>query len=182
MRRSGILLGLGLLLGGCVHGGAEPPQSAGQLDLERYEGTWYELARLPMSRQRRCRASEAHYRLQESGELAMLNRCRTVEGEWIEVRARARPQQRGRRDRLRVHFDSPFGHLLPFLARGDYWILYIDPSYRLALVGSPDRDHLWLLAREPEVSSRQREQLLGVARGRGYDLAPLIWRQPAASE
>lgn len=181
MRRIGMLM-MGLLLGGCAHWGAQPPQSAGRLDLERYEGTWYELARLPMYFQRRCLESEAHYRLQESGELAVLNRCRTAEGEWIEARGKAWPQEKGRNDRLWVRFDNTFSRLFPFLTKGDYWVLYVDPTYRLALVGSPDRDYLWLLARDPQVSPEQRERLLTVARQQGYDLAPLIWRQPAKTE
>lgn len=176
------VLGLGLLLGGCVHWRAQPPQTVGELDLERYEGTWYEQARLPMFFQRHCLESESHYRLQEGGELAVLNRCRSAEGEWLEARGKAWPQEEGRSDRLWVRFDNAFSRLFPFLARGDYWILYVDPAYRLAMVGSPDREYLWLLSRDQEISQEQRERLLALAHERGYGIEPLIWRTQEPSE
>jgi len=174
LRPSGLLLAL--LLGGCAHWGVEPPRTAGTLDLARYQGTWYELARLPMPAEQRCVQSEAHYRLLEAGVLAVLNRCRTAEGEWLEARGMARPHKRDRNDRLWVRFHEVFGNSFPFMARGDYWVLHVDPDYRFALVGSPDREFLWLLGRETSIAPPDRERLLGLARERGYDLRRLIWR------
>ena len=77
-----------LLLSACVASGGAvaPPQTVGQVDLSRYQGTWYELARLPMFFQRNCAQSEAHYLLQGDGSIGVTNRCRTLEGEWIEAR------------------------------------------------------------------------------------------------
>mgnify|MGYP006196717893 CR=1 FL=1 len=77
-----------LLLSACVASGEAlaPPQTVDQVDLSRYQGTWYELARLPMFFQRNCAQSEAHYRLREDGRVDVINRCRTLDGEWIEVR------------------------------------------------------------------------------------------------
>lgn len=170
------LAGLGLLLGGCAFWGREPPATAGALDLERYQGTWYEQARLPVPFQSRCLQSEAHYRLLSPGVLAVSNRCRTAAGEWLEASGTARPLDRGRTDRLWVRFHNVFGYGFPVLAEGDYWVLYIDPDYRLALVGSPDREFLWILSRETTIAPQDRERLLKLARERGYDLELLIWR------
>lgn len=176
MRLPGLLLAF-LLSAGCASDNAQPPPySAGEVDLARYQGTWYELARLPMFFQRHCVESEAHYRLQAGARVGVTNRCRTAAGEWQQAHGTAEPQQAGRSDRLWVRFDNGFSRLFPRLARGDYWILYLDPDYRVALVGSPDRDYLWLLSRTPEVDARTRERLLDEARARGYATGELVWR------
>lgn len=104
MRASVALLCL-ILLSGCVGGGRErPPETVGEVDLARYQGTWYELARLPMFFQRDCLRSEAHYQLQANGKVAVTNRCETEDGEWQEAKGEAVPQQAGRTDRLWVRF------------------------------------------------------------------------------
>ena len=165
------------LLAGCASSSAEaPPASAGQVDLQRYQGTWYELARLPMFFQRNCAQAEAHYALQGDGTVAVRNRCRTLQGEWQEVSGQAFAQQAGQTDKLWVRFDNWFSRLFPDLTRGDYWVLYLDDDYRVALVGNPDRQYLWLLSRTPQVSAKTREQLLNIARERGYATEGLIWR------
>lgn len=176
MIRSGLFVAL-LVLGGCTASApSEPPASAGVVDLQRYQGTWYELARLPMFFQRNCAQSQAHYRLQDDGSIAVTNRCRTREGEWIEARGQAVAQQQGRTDRLWVSFDNWFSRLFPGVARGDYWVLYLEDDYQAVLVGNPNRDYLWLLARQPEVPAELRERLLAEAQARGYDTSALIWR------
>ena len=176
MRASVALLCL-ILLSGCVGGGRErPPETVGEVDLARYQGTWYELARLPMFFQRNCAQSEAHYLLQDDGSIGVTNRCRTLEGEWIEARGRAVAQEAGRTDKLWVSFDNWFSALFPGVAKGDYWVLYLDQDYQHVLVGNPNREYLWLLSRTPQVSAETREQLLAEARARGYDTDALIWR------
>lgn len=162
------------LLAGCAS--SMPPQTVERVDLQRYQGTWYELARLPMFFQRKCVQSEAHYGLQGDGSLKVVNRCRTHEGEWQQVEGVAVPQVAGETDKLWVRFDNWFSRLLPGLTKGEYWVLYLDDDYRSALVGHPNRDYLWLLARTPEVAPELRDRLLQVAREQGYDTGELIWR------
>ncbi|BAU77033.1 lipocalin family protein [Metapseudomonas furukawaii] len=166
------------LLAGCAGQGREaaPPRTVGAVDLERYQGTWYELARLPMFFQRDCAQSEAHYSLQADGSVGVLNRCRTLEGEWKEARGNAVPQVAGRTDRLWVRFDNWITRLLPDRIKGDYWVLYLDDGYRTALVGNPNRKYLWLLSRTPVVSEKTRQRLLETAEAQGYDTDRLIWR------
>ena len=169
-----------LALVGCANSGTgsipKPPPQTMQVDLQRYQGTWYELARLPMFFQRNCAQSEAHYLLQDDGSIGVTNRCRTLEGEWIEARGRAVAQEAGRTDKLWVSFDNWFSALFPGVAKGDYWVLYLDQDYQHVLVGNPNREYLWLLSRTPQVSAETREQLLAEARARGYDTDALIWR------
>ncbi|MBT8765716.1 lipocalin family protein [Metapseudomonas boanensis] len=169
-----------LLLAGCASSGEGPvpPRTVGMVDLQRYQGTWYELARLPMYFQRKCVQSEAHYSLQDDGSVGVLNRCRTTGGDWIQVNGRAIPQVEGRTDKLWVRFDNWITRLFPGIAKGNYWVLYLDDGYRTALVGNPNREYLWLLSRTPVVSQKTREQLLEVAQGQGYDTDLLIWRTP----
>ncbi len=167
-----------LLIAGCAGSGSNVngPETAGQVDLERYQGTWYEQARLPMFFQRNCVRSQANYRLQDDGSMAVSNRCETEDGEQQEATGEAVPQQKGETDKLWVRFDNWFSNLFPGLTKGHYWILYLADDYSVALVGSPDRDYLWLLSREKEIDDATRDRLLDEARKRGYDTSELIWR------
>lgn len=178
MKMPAICLALLLALTGCASVAQQDPRTAGSVDLQRYQGTWYELARLPMFFQRNCAQSEAHYQLRDDGRIGVTNRCRTLEGEWIEAQGYAEPQQAGRTDKLWVRFDNWFSNLFPGIAKGDYWILYLEDDYSMVLVGNPNREYLWLLARTPEVSETRRLRLLQEAEARGYDTSQLIWRQP----
>lgn len=152
-----------------------PPETVGEVDLQRYQGTWYEIARLPMFFQRKCVQSQADYRLRVDCKIAVLNQCRTGDGEWVSA-AGAAESVEGRSDRLQVRFDNWFSRLFPALTTGDYWVLHLDEGYQVALVGHPDRKYLWLLAREPQISAAKRDELLQVAREQGYQLDELIWR------
>jgi apolipoprotein D and lipocalin family protein len=167
-----------LLLAGCSSSASQlaAPQTVAQVDLQRYQGTWYELARLPMFFQRNCAQSQADYQLQADGSIAVLNSCLKLNGERLQATGQAVAQQPGETAKLWVRFDNWFSRLFPDLTRGAYWVLYLDQGYQVALVGNPDRQFLWLLSRTPQVSLQTREQLLAVARQRGYDTAGLIWR------
>lgn len=167
-----------LFLAGCAsHSGDDlQPKTASNVNLKRYQGTWYELARLPMYFQRNCAQSEAHYSLKEDGNVGVINRCRTSEGEWQEATGTASPQVPGKTDKLWVVFDNWFSRLLPGVAKGDYWVLYIGDGYKTAVVGNPDRKYLWLLSRTPTISPAMKEHLLSQARQQGYDTTKLIWR------
>lgn len=168
-----------LALAGCANSGTgsipKPPPQTMQVDLQRYQGTWYELARLPMFFQRNCVQSEAHYGLRDDGRIDVTNRCRDKDGEWIEAKGVAEPQVEGKTDKLWVRFDNWASKILPI--KGDYWVIYRDEDYRVALVGHPEHKYLWLLSRTPEIDQETRDKLLSVAREQGYVTSDLIWRQ-----
>ncbi|UVJ46442.1 lipocalin family protein [Pseudomonas sp. LS1212] len=168
----------GLLLTGCANSGtgAIPPKTVEKVDFKRYQGTWYELARMPMYFQRDCAQSEAHYTLRPDATIGVLNRCRTLEGKWEAATGTAWPQVPGKTDKLWVVFDNWLSELAPRVVKGDYWVLYIGDDYQTALVGNPDRKSLWLLSRKPQVTPLVREDLLAKARQQGYDTTRLIWR------
>lgn len=169
-------------LAGCASSGAglAPPQTVAQVDLQRYQGIWYEQARLPMFFQRHCAQSEARYELQEGGTLGVINRCLTFDGEIQHVQGQAVAQVPGETSKLWVRFDNWVSRLLPGLTKGEYWVLYLDDDYQNALVGHPNRQYLWLLTRDQDVSADNRATLLAEARSRGYDTTALIWRRTDA--
>ncbi|NBA94117.1 lipocalin family protein [Pseudomonas sp. R5(2019)] len=167
-----------VVLVGCAHSDGEliPPKTVDSVDLKRYQGTWYELARMPMLFQRNCAQSEAHYSLKLDGSVGVLNRCQTLQGEWEQATGTATPQVPGKTDKLWVVFDNWFSWVLPGVAKGEYWVIYLGDEYQTALVGNPNRKYLWLLSRKPQVPALVREELLAKARQQGYDTTRLIWR------
>lgn len=167
-----------LLLAGCTNSGTgpTPPKTVEQVDLQRYQGTWYEQARLPMFFQRNCAQSEAHYELQGDGSLGVTNRCQTLDGETQQVQGQAVVQVPGETSKLWVRFDNWFSRLAPGLTKSEYWVLYLDDDYQSALVGHPNRKYLWMLTRDAQISPLSRATLLEEARKRGYDTSELIWR------
>lgn len=170
------------LLVGCANSGTGvvPPATVDSVDLKRYQGTWYEQARLPMFFQRNCAQSEALYELQEGGTIGVTNRCRTYDGDMQQVQGQAVAQVPGETSKLWVRFDNWASSLLPGLTKGEYWVLYLDGDYQTALVGHPNRKYLWLLTRDQEISAQSRATLLEEARSRGYDTGELIWRRTDA--
>jgi apolipoprotein D and lipocalin family protein len=176
------LLAAAAVLAGCANSGTGvvPPKTVERVDLKRYQGTWYEQARLPMFFQRNCAQSEALYELQEGGTLGVTNRCRTYDGDLQQVQGQAVAQVPGETNKLWVSFDNWASDLLPGVSKGEYWVLYLDDDYQSALVGHPNRQYLWLLSRDQEISAQGRATLLDEARRRGYDTGELIWRRTDA--
>lgn len=177
MRGSLLACVAALALAGCAtpDAGPVPPKTVDHVDFKRYQGKWYELARLPMYFQRDCAQSEAHYNLRADGSVGVLNRCRKLDGEWKEASGSAMPQVPGKTDKLWVTFDNWFMKL-PGAPKGNYWVLYVSSDYQTALVGNPDRKYLWLLSRTPTLPAVERESLLARARQQGYDTTRLVWR------
>jgi apolipoprotein D and lipocalin family protein len=150
------------------------PATVPAVDLQRYLGTWFEIARLPMRHEPEdYRDITATYSLQEDGKVRVANRATDGKGEVQESIGEATPVADSHNSKLEVSFLPEGLRWIPF-TKGDYWILRLDPDYRVALVGSPDRRFLWLLAREPRVDAGTREDYLATARAQGFDLGPLI--------
>jgi apolipoprotein D and lipocalin family protein len=147
---------------------ARVPAVAQGVDLSRYVGTWFEIARLPTPYQRQCAQDvTATYQIDGAG-LRVINRCRRRNGSVAEVRGRARVADPVSQAKLRVSFAPAFRRWLPFVW-ADYWILDVSPNYGLALVGTPDLRALWVLAREPSVPDASYRALLMHAAAQGYD-------------
>ncbi len=145
-----------------------PLQVVPSVDLPRYAGTWYEIARLPNRFQRACATdTTATYTLRPDGKLTVLNTCRTSEGRIKSAKGTARvADDIGPNTKLKVTFFWPFS--------GNYWIIDLDPDYRWAVVGEPDRKYFWILSREPRMDGTLYEQILERAKQQGYDLTRLL--------
>ena len=167
------------LLGGCVGGCAgvdlnRAVSAVSSVDLARYSGTWYEIARLPMWFQRHCVESKAVYTIRAGGTLGVHNECVTRSGE-IETADGIGTVVDGKTNaRLTVLFDNWFARLFGSSREGNYWILDLDTEYRTAVVGTPDRRHLWILARTPQLEEGTYRRLVEVGRRFGYPVDELI--------
>jgi apolipoprotein D and lipocalin family protein len=153
---------------------AEPVRTVDDVDLNRYLGDWFEIGRLPNRFQRDCAGDvRATYARRPDGRLDVLNQCRTGDGRTKSARGVARVPNPAATGRLEVRFAPAVLSFLPFVW-GDYWILGLADDYSWAVVGSPDRRYLWILARTVELGQEALSAALSVARANGFDVGPLI--------
>jgi len=145
-----------------------PLQVAPSVDLARYAGKWYEIARLPNWFQRACSAgTTATYTLRPDGKVGVVNTCRKSDGTLKVAKGIARLEgDREPNTKLKVTFFWPFS--------GKYWILDLAPDYSWALVGEPSRKYLWVLSREPRMQETVYEDILRRAAARGFDTSRMI--------
>lgn len=160
-----------LLLVSCtgLPSGVQPVQ---QFDLDRYLGTWYEIARLDHSFERGLEQVSAHYGRREDGGVRVLNKgFDPLEQEWRQAEGKAYPQAAPDLGHLKVSFFGPF--------YGSYAVFELDPDYQYAFVSGYSRDYLWLLARTPRVSPQVIDRFVQRARELGFATEQLIFvRQP----
>jgi len=151
-----------------------PVTAVVDLDLDRYSGTWHEIARLPMYFQRKCTGPvTARYTPQVDGTIAVHNECVTAEGTTIASDGVARRPDPFARGKLEVRFAPGWLSWLP-LVWADYWVIALDDAYRWSMVGQHGRKYLWILSREPTMDRATFESLKARAVAMGYDLGSLI--------
>ncbi len=139
------------------------------VDLERYQGLWYEIARLPNRFQDSCAANvTAEYTLLENGRIKVVNRCKLPGGALDEAEGVARRPDPEREAALKVRFAPRWLSWLPFVW-GDYQIMALADDYGSVLIGAPSREYLWILAREPSLTKTRIEELLAEAERQGFD-------------
>ena len=155
-----------------------PLETIAALDVPRYMGTWYEIAKYPNWFQRKCaQGTRADYRLAEAGQVSVTNRCRTADGETIEAMGLARQIGPVTSPKLQVRFAPAWLSFLSFVW-GNYWVIDLDEAYQLAAISEPGRDYLWILARTPTVDAGAYDALLARLAARGFDLKRLERSQP----
>ena len=172
-----LLIAAGLSAPATANAARQPPEPntpVPAVDLARYAGTWYEQAHLPMFFQRKCIAdTTAHYTVNPDGTVGVVNRCRTKDGSFNEARGVARVVD-GRTSTLQVRFAPQWLSWLP-MVWGDYWVIALDEAeYRWAMVGSPGKDYLWILSRDPQLDPEIRSRLIDRARAIGYPVDKLV--------
>lgn len=149
------------------------PITVPSVDLNRYLGTWFEIARKPMRHEDEHSSDvTAHYSLNEDGSVRVLNSCLDDKNEvdYAEGKATAVDDTNAK---LEVTFLPAGLRWIPF-TKGDYWILRLDADYQTALVGDPDRKYLWLLHRQHAMPEATINEWLQFAAAQGYDISDII--------
>ena len=151
-----------------------PVRTVDTVDLDRYVGDWFEVARLPNRVQRDCAGDvRARYTRRPDGRIDVLNQCRTADGSLTGAQGVARVVDPRTSARLKVRFAPAVLSFLP-MVWGDYWVLGLAGDYSWAVVGSPDREYLWILSRTPAIEAKRYEAALAVARANGFAIDQLV--------
>lgn len=143
-----------------------PLNSVERVDIERYLGRWYEIARLPNSFEKNCEGVTADYTQKDDGTISVINSCNRVTidgvitGKARIAKGRARIVDTHSQSKLEVSFFGPFW--------GDYWILDLDETYTLSLVGEPSGKYLWILSRTPTLPKDVLNEALMRLKAMGY--------------
>jgi len=153
----------------------EPLRVVPSVELPRYAGRWYEVARLPNRFEEKCAGDvTAEYTLKGGDRIKVVNRCRKRDGRMTEAVGEAKlADRKGPNSRLKVRFAPSFLSVLPFVW-GDYQIIELAPDYTYAVVGAPDRKYLWFLSRTPHMDEATYQRLSEAARAQGFDVSRLI--------
>ena len=161
---NGVILA-SLLFWGCAVSGNKPAplKTVPFVDLARYSGTWYEIARYPAWFEKGCTCVTATYTPLPGGKIGVLNKCRdkSPEGREKKAKGRAKVSDGATNSKLKVTFFWPF--------YADYWIIDLDPNYEYAVVGEPGRKYLWILSRTPRMDPAVREGITKRLVEQGYD-------------
>lgn len=157
-----------LLLAGCMTQVPEGIEPVAPFDLSRYEGRWYEIARLDHGFERGLTDVNARYRIQPDGSVEVVNRgYDPARGAWRQATGRAVFIDRPGVGSLKVSFFGPF--------YGGYHVVELDPEYRWSLVSGPTRGYLWILARDKALPDGVRDRLVAKARALGFDTDSLVF-------
>lgn len=144
------------------------------LDLPRYLGEWYEIAKFPNRFQRKCAGfTKATYSALPDGRVRVENRCRLADGGTDVAIGVARQVGAANSPRLKVRFAPALLSFLP-MVWGDYWIIDLDREYGLAAVSEPKREYLWILSRTPTVDKAAYDALVARLSGQGLDVRKLV--------
>ena len=173
-RAAGILLGLALASCSTTSSNIAAPATAKSVDLKRYTGRWHENARLPMPFQKTDEAAIAEYGSNSDGTISVHNIAIRPDGSQHDIRGYAKVLNPPENTKLTVRFNTWFGPFIPVPKQGNYWILYVDDHYQEAIVGTPDRKYLWLLARSRGIPQQHYKALVAKAGEFGYDVSRLI--------
>lgn len=167
-----VLIGLGMAT--MAYAKNKPLHTVEKVELDKYLGVWYEVARKPMYFQNKCdRDVSATYTLNENGNIGVDNRCYTKDGQLNQSVGEAFIQNAPFNTKLKVSFLPESVRWLP-VGRGDYWILKIDDAYQTVLVGEPRRRYLWVLSRSVQPDQAVVKEYLDYAQSIGYDIGDVI--------
>ena len=170
---------LSILLNGCFADKGnimKPIETVNFVDLNRYVGKWFEIARYPNSFQKGCVGSMATYTIRDDSKISVLNECydKSFTGKLRSAKGKAWAVDKETNARLKVSFFWPFS--------GDYWIIDLDKEYEYAVVGHPERKYLWILSRRPDMDENVYQSILERLQKQGYDTTKLIRTEQESKE
>jgi apolipoprotein D and lipocalin family protein len=138
-----------------------------QVDIKKYSGSWYEIARYEHFFEKGCKNVIATYTIKEDGDLKVTNSCTMIESDEYKESTAVAYTIDNTNSKLKVSFFRPF--------YGDYWIIDLADDYSYAVVGTPNREYLWILAREKTISEETKKSLLDKLPDLGFDVNNFIW-------
>jgi apolipoprotein D and lipocalin family protein len=143
------------------------PKTVEDVSLNRYQGLWYEIAKIPNRFQRKCAwGTTAQYSLRKDGRIDVINRCIDKNGKVLEAKGIAKVVDTISNAKLKVSFVRLLGISLFW---GDYWIIGLHENYEYALVGTPGRKYGWILSRQLKLSPEDLNLVFKILREQGYD-------------
>lgn len=144
------------------------------LDLPRYMGEWFEIAKFPNRFEKECDGfTTATYSLQQDGKVKVVNRCRHEDERFESITGAGRRVGGPGSPTLQVRFAPSWLSLVPAVW-ADYWVIDLDPAYKLAAVSEPTGEYLWILARTPTIREQDYQALLGRLQSQGFDTSRLV--------
>ena len=144
-----------------------PLQTVQKVELDKYLGTWYEIARYEHFFEKDCKNVTANYSMMDEETIKVINKCTKIQtNEKKEAMGRAYATNETN-TKLKVSFFRPF--------YGDYWVLMLDKNYEYVVVGTPSREYLWILSRTSKLDEEIKNQILQKLRNLGFDTSKLIW-------
>lgn len=153
---------------------ATEPTTVPFVDLQKYQGTWYEIARIPASFQKDCiGGTMAQYKLNSNNTVDVVNSCDRQGGFRKIANGSARVVDSATNSKLEVSFVRIFGKWI-YAFGGDYWVIYLDENYEHVIIGHPDRTFGWILSRAPVVSLDKLKFLDSELKRQGYDTCKLL--------
>ena len=165
MKKVFLLLAI-LILYSCGTSNYPPLDVVDSVDINRYIGKWYEIARMPFNQQEGCSCTTAEYEIIDETTIKVINKC-VKDGELDDAMGKAFVVEGSNNAKLRVQFFWPF--------RGDYWVIELDKeNYQYAVVGTPSRKYLWILSRTPQIGKELLEQLKEKISAKGFDVTKLL--------
>ncbi|MGA9882698.1 MAG: lipocalin family protein [Candidatus Acidiferrales bacterium] len=175
-KQNALILGglLGMAAAWALARSNPPLDTVPQVDLDRYLGRWYEIARYPNRFERKCdRDVTAEYSIERNGKIRVTNSCVKSNGAITRAVGAAKVADKSTNAKLKVVFFRPF--------YGKYWIIDLGRDYDYAVVGEPSRRYLWILSRTPKMSNDLYSSITSRLAAKGYDASKLIQaRQTAA--
>ncbi|MGI9034709.1 MAG: lipocalin family protein [Pyrinomonadaceae bacterium] len=139
------------------------------VDLKRYAGTWYEIARYPNKFEKNCVGNvTTTYTLKDDGNLEVLNKCLKKNGKINNVKGEAKVIDKTTNAKLKLRFAPGFPSFLPKAWEFNYWIFNLAPDYSYSLVSDSERNYLWILSRTPQMDTATYENILHTVERQGF--------------